>query len=97
MTTSDGGYQYITIGTVGTVVQRAIPSVLHTFVSEVSVGTITLYDSATAAGTTAANRVLAFTGGTSVAQSFSVPLDIQFKNGIVSQQLGTPIALLAVS
>lgn len=90
------GYQYLTIGTIGTVVQRAVPSILHSFTPRVSVGTVTLYDSATAAGTAASNEVFAFTGGTAHADCVPRVLDIQFKKGIVTQQLGTPIALLAV-
>lgn len=97
MSPSDNGYQYLTIGTIGTVVQRAIPTVVHSIVPEVSVGTITLYDSATAAGTSAANRLITFTGGTAVQDCFPRILDIQARRGLVTVSLGTPIALLAVT
>ena len=93
----DNGYQPITIGTIGTVVQRAIPTVLHTVLPEVSVGTVTLYDSATAAGTSASTRVLTFTGGTAVQDCFPRTADIQFRRGLVSVALGTPICTLVVT
>lgn len=93
----DNGYQPITIGTIGTVVQRAIPTVVHSFIPEVSVGTITLYDSATAAGTADSNRLYTFTGGTAVQDCFPRTLDIQARRGLVTVALGTPIATLAVT
>lgn len=92
----EAGYQYYNVTAIGTNVVRAIPSTLHSITPEVSVGTVTLYDSATAAGTTTANRVFGFTGGTANSQCFSNILDIQFKNGIVAVSLGTPTALLAI-
>jgi len=96
MNPSNSGYDRFNIGTIGTTVIRAIPSVLHTIVPEVSVGTVTLHDSATAAGTTAANRILTFTGGTAASQNFPIVLDYQCKAGLVYVGLGTPIAVLTL-
>lgn len=96
MNPSDNGYQYITIGTIGTAVQRAIPTVLHGVYPEVSVGTVTLYDSATAAGTASSNRIYTFTGGTAAQDCYPRHLDVQCKSGLVSVSLGTPICTLAV-
>ena len=93
----DNGYQPLTIGTIGTVVQRAIPSVLHTIQPEVSTGTVTFYDSATAAGTAASNRVYTTTGGTAIQDCFTRNLDAQFRNGIVTVALGTPIMTFTVT
>ncbi len=90
-------FQYYNVTAIGTNVVRGIPAILHSITPEVSVGTVTLYDSATAAGTATGNRVFAFTGGTSVAQNFSQVLDIQFKSGIVAVSLGTPVALLSIA
>lgn len=90
-------FEYKNITAIGSTVIRAIPAVLHSITPEVSVGTITLYDSATVAGTATSNRVFAFTGGTANSQCFTNVLDIQFKNGIVAVSFGTPTAILAVA
>ena len=97
MNPSISGFEYENITAIGTTVVRDRSAVLHSVTPEVSVGTVTLYDSATAAGTATANRVYAFTGGTAFADNMPRILDIQFKNGIVAVGLGTPIALLAVA
>lgn len=97
MDNPNGAFQAITIGTIGTVVQRAIPTSVHMVMPEVSVGTVTFYDSASAAGTTAGNRLLAITGGTSVQDCFPRIMNIQTRNGLVSVSLGTPVVLLAVT
>lgn len=97
MDNPNGNFQAITIGTVGTVLQRDHNCSLHVIVPEVSVGTVTLYDSATTAGTAASNRILAFTGGTSVQDCFPKTYDIQFRNGLVTVALGTPVAVLGVA
>jgi len=93
----DSGYQPIKISALGTTAHRAIPTVLHTINPEVSVGTITLYDSATTAGTSATNRILTFTGGTAIQDCFTRILDVQCRSGLVSVALGTPIATLSVT
>lgn len=90
-------YEAENITAIGTTVLRDQPAVLHSVTPEVSVGTVTLYDSATAAGTATANRRFGFTGGTANSQCFTNILDIQFRNGIVAVSLGTPVALLAIS
>lgn len=96
MNPSLSGFEKYNTGTVGTTVVRSIPTLLHTITPEVSVGTCALYDSATAAGTTAANRIIGFTGGTSVAQCFTLTLDYQCKAGLVSVTGGTPVATLMI-
>lgn len=88
------GYEWKTIGTIGTVVQRANSAVLHGILPQVSTGTVTLYDSATAAGTAAGNRVFTFTGGTATQDCYPILPDIQLKNGLISVSLGTPICTL---
>ena len=94
---ANDGFQYVNITAIGTTVIRAIPANLHSITPEVSVGTVTLYDSATVAGTAAANRVFGFTGGTAVQDCFPRILDIQFKNGIIAVNLGTPTAVLSIA
>lgn len=97
MDNPNGSFQYIAIGTVGTVVARAVPASIHSFVPEVSVGTVTLYDTATAAGTSASNRIASFPGGTSAQDCFPRLLDIQTRNGLVYTSVGTPIGLLTLA
>ena len=96
MNPSITGFDKYNTATVGTAVVRSIPTLLHTITPEVSVGTVTLYDSSTAAGTSAANRIIGFTGGTSVAQCFTQILDYQCKSGLVSVTGGTPVATLTI-
>ena len=93
----DAGFEYKKITAIGTTVLRGIQAVLHTITPEVSVGTVSLYDSATAAGTATTNLVYTFTGGTAVQDCFSRQLDIQFKNGIVATSYGTPTAVLSIA
>lgn len=97
MDNPNGSFQYIAIGTVGTVAARAAPASIHLFIPEVSVGTVTLYDSPTTAGTTAANRIYSFSGGTAVQDCFPRILDIQTRYGLVYTSVGTPVALLAIA
>ena len=97
MNPSLSGFEKYNTAIVSTAVVRAVPTLLHTITPEVSTGTVTLYDSATAAGTSAANRIIGFTGGTSVAQCFTLILDYQCKNGLVSVTGGTPIATLTIA
>jgi hypothetical protein len=93
----DAGFEWKTISAIGTAVIRPNPTVLHVIVPSVSTGTITLFDSATAAGTSTATQILSFTGGTAVQDCFPITLDIQCRRGLTYRALGTPIALLAVT
>jgi hypothetical protein len=97
MNPSISGYEWERITALGTAVIRDQACNLHVILPEVSVGTIALYDSATAAGTAAGNLVTTFTGGTAVQDCFPKVLDIQLKNGLTYTAYGTPVALLAVS
>lgn len=93
----DNGYEWKTISALGTAVIKPNATVLHVVVPAVSVGTITLFDSATTAGTAAGNQMFSFTGGTATQDCFPITLDIQCKNGLTYRALGTPVALLAVT
>lgn len=97
MDNPNGSFQYIAIGTVGTVVARSVPASIHSFIPEISVGTVTLYDATTAAGTSAANRIYSISGGTAAQDCFPRLLDIQTRYGLVYTSVGTPIGLLTVA
>lgn len=97
MQPSDSGYEWKVISAIGTAALRAIPSVLHIVLPEVSTGTVTLFDANAVASTATANQIINITGGTSVQDCFPRTLDIQCENGLVYRALGTPVVLLSVS
>lgn len=93
----DNGYQALRVTAAGTTPHRVGPIVVHTVTPDVSVGTIRIFDSATAAGTTATNLRATITGGTAIQDCFSRIYDVQLKNGLTVAAEGTPIALFTLN
>ena len=89
------GDQYALVaGGVGTTVVSASPAVLRRVVIPGTyVGSVTISDSATAAGTAAANRLAVF-GLPGAQQPSSVEFNIQCRTGIVYEATGTPTMTL---
>ena len=88
-------YQH-TIGTgAGTAVLKDTAGVIHSvFWGGTYIGTAILYDSATAAGTSAANRII--TLGLPLAQyPESILIDVNCRSGIVFETTGTPAVTVA--
>ena len=88
------GAQYYSIGTIGTNVVTASPATLvRVVVGGTYVGSVTIHDSATAAGTTATSPVVVLPiPGASTFRS--VEVGAQFRNGIVTEATGTPVMTL---
>jgi len=85
------GDQYVSIGTIGTTIVSDQNATLRKVIYPGTyVGSVTFYDSATIAGTTATNAV--YTAGLpGLNHPVSVEVNAQFKNGIIATALGTPV------
>lgn len=88
---SNMGWQWVNVGTVGTVAVTNRSGVLGNFAvtSGTYTGTVIFHDAATTAGTTATSAILTV-GLPGLNFPNSVPLNLGFKNGLVYQSTGTP-------
>ena len=75
----------------GTTLVSARSGVLNSIVIPAAKeGTVTLYDSSTAAGTTSTNHIISFSNNLNAAKiPASLPVDIRFKKGLVAVVGGT--------
>ena len=79
---------------IGTTVVSASPAVLRRVVIPGTyVGSVTISDSATAAGTAAGNRLAVF-GLPATQQPISIEFGVQCRTGIVYEATGTPVMQL---
>lgn len=86
------GYQWVSIGTIGTTVVTAYPAnIIGVFVPGTYVGTVILYDAAAAGVTTSPVGTLGIPN-TSVAGFIEIPA--RCRNGIVAAATGTPTMTL---
>lgn len=91
------GYQYKAIagGTAAsTTVLKSTNAVLKSVVVPGTyVGSLVIYNSATAAGTTSSNQVISL-GLPATAVPFTLPVDIEFNSGLTYTASGTPSVIL---
>ena len=88
------GFNYTAITAAGSTVVIARPCILHRVVFPGTyVGTLTLYDTATAAGTAAGNRVAIFPLP-AVSTFQSVEMNVSMRKGIVYDAGGTPTSTI---
>jgi hypothetical protein len=88
------GYGYTTIGTVGTILlSNRATTLVRAVIPGTYVGTVAIYDTATAAGTAVGNQVVSFgLPATGIPQA--VEIGAQLKNGLVYASTGTPNIVL---
>ena len=83
-------YQYVNVGTVGTVLVTDRSCELHNIIlTGTYVGSVAFYDCNTAAGTTATNNILTI-GLPLLNQYKDITLSLRAKNGLVYASTGTP-------
>ena len=89
------GYQYVKVagGTSQTVVKADSTVLRSLVVGGTYVGTLAVYDSATVAGTTAANNVITLLNPALVSPN-EVRLDLHLRNGLTYDATGTPLVTI---
>ena len=88
------GYGYTVIGTVGTtVVTNRATTLVRVIMPGTYVGTVGIFDCATAAGTSATNNVITL-GLPATAIAGAIEVGAQLKNGLTYASTGTPSIVL---